>query len=89
MDIIKKVKVTMFFKANIAAAAGADQTEFMISPDVKQAIDDIRGYFSGRNIQGLLYTVFINGATYDKALKEGYTIKEGDEITIIPTILGG
>jgi len=65
------------------------QTEFIISCDVKQAIDDIRDFFSAKNIQGLLYTVFINGVIYTKALAEGYSINEDDEITIVPIVLGG
>ena len=89
MDTTKKVNVTMSFKESIAIAAGVSQTEFLISTDVKQAVDDIRGHFANLSIQGLLYTITINGRIYSQAIESNYSIREGDEITILPTISGG
>jgi len=79
----------MLFMANIAVVAETERMEFQVSSDVKQAIEDIHRFFSGKKIKGLLYTVLINDKVYSHALEDGYTIVEGDSITIVPVTLGG
>ena len=89
MEATNKVKVNMLFVANIAIVAETERMEFQVSTDVKQAIEDIHRFFSGKKIRGLLYTVLINDKVYSHALNDGYTIAEGDNITIVPVTLGG
>ena len=89
MDTTKRVKVTLRFMTNIATVTGTNETEYFVSKDVKEAIDDIRKYFAEKSAQSLLYTILINDNIYDVALQEGYSICEGDTLTIIPVTLGG
>ena len=49
---------------------------------LKSKIDEIIG-------ANVLYSILINGRSFNMLLKEGREINNGDEITVVPVILGG
>lgn len=85
---MERVRVVVKFVGNIRDAMGQEQQEMLVAPDIAAAAGDLRKAIV-KAAPDLLYTMLINGTHYTYAMKKGITLKDGDELSIIPVMLGG
>lgn len=82
------VRVTVRFIGNIREAMGKEQQEMQVSPAIEAAAGELRKEMI-KAAPDLLYTMLINGSHYTYAMNQGVLLKDGDELSIIPVMLGG
>ena len=85
---MESVRVIVKFIGNIKDAMGKEQQEMQVSPDIRTAAGDLRKEMI-KVAPDLLYTMLINGSHYTYAMNQGVLLKDGDELKIIPVMLGG
>lgn len=84
-----RVHVIVRYTGNIKEVMGREQQELLVSSDIQAAAGDLRKEIIKAAAPDLLYTLLINGSHYSYALEKGVKLKDGDELNIIPVMLGG
>lgn len=82
-------KVTVKYTAHLKELIGLEQCTLDLSPDIKTALEEIDSFHKTKGRGGMLYSATINGLNHVAAMRDGITLKDGDEITLMPLILGG
>ncbi len=85
--------VKLKFVGHLAVRAGrAERCIKLVRRDSdsgRETVEALRKSIEAIIGSDVLYSVLINGRSINMLLNEGYALADGDEITVVPVILGG
>jgi molybdopterin converting factor small subunit len=81
--------ISICFKGNLARRAGISQTTIEVPAEFSGAMDQIQQTVEAKIGKDVLHSILINGTSLVMMGSKRPDIQNGDEITIVPVILGG